>query len=106
MDDDFNVVPADLDTFAGSLRDLSDQATAAKNYATKWFDVSAGEARIYVFVKSMVEQIRQNLEGNYDKLSKISDGSATALTTAAQSYRSTDGASAARLDKMIAEVPK
>lgn len=103
MTDDFSVNPDDLDKFGHSLRDLADQADAAKKYASKWFELSAGEARIYVFAKGMVDQIRENLDGNYDHLAKISGDSADSLTSAARSYRATDGASAARLDGASSE---
>ncbi|MBF6333883.1 type VII secretion target [Nocardia transvalensis] len=98
MAEEFRVEPDDLDKLAGAFRDLAGQAAAASGHATKWFDVSAAETGIYVEVKRIVDQMRQNLEDNYNHLRTLAESSATELGKAAQMYRTTDRASAARLD--------
>ncbi len=96
---EFQVVPDDVDKFGGVLRDLAGQAGAAVSHTTKWLDLQDGETGIYVQVKGIVDQIKQNLEANYQHLQTLSDGSATELGKAAQLYRTTDHESAQRLDE-------
>lgn len=98
MGEKLEVRPDDVDKFAGSMRDLSRQAESAKKYVGEWIDISAGEARIYAHVKGMADQVRENLQANYSQLQTLMDSAANELSASAQVYRTTDEATAQRLD--------
>lgn len=51
----------------------------------------------------IAEQVRQNLEANYDKLRQLAEASANELTKSAEMYRTTDLATAKRLDSTYGE---
>ncbi|MFE7800372.1 hypothetical protein [Nocardia sp. NPDC057440] len=98
MTDDFKVTPDDLDKFASAMRDLSGQSDAAKKYVTSYFDIDGEQSRLFGYVKGMVDQIRQNLEANYEKLTRLSDESSTELTKSGQMYRTTEFERAKQMD--------
>ncbi len=98
MGEKLEVRPDDLDKFAASMRELSRQAESAKKYVGEWIDISAGDARIYAHVKGIADQVRENLEANYAQLHTLAASSANELSASAQVYRTTDEATAQRLD--------
>ena len=98
MSDEFAVVPDDLDKFAVAMKDLSAQSENAKKYAAGYFDIDGEQSRLFAYVQSRAAEIRTDLEANYDKLSRLSDTSATELTKSAQMYRTTDTARAKQMD--------
>ncbi|NEW25390.1 type VII secretion target [Nocardia cyriacigeorgica] len=103
MAEDLQVKPGDLDRFATVMRDLASDSDSAKQYVTKWFNISGDDARIFAHVAGIAEQVRQNLEANYDKLRQLAEASATELTKSAEMYRTSDLATAKRLDSTYGE---
>lgn len=98
MSDEFAVVPDDLDKLATAMKSLSGQSENAKKYVTGYFDIDGEQSRLFGYVKSRVGEVRADLEGNYEKLSRLSDSSATELTKSAQMYRTTDTDRAKQMD--------
>ncbi|CCF66141.1 type VII secretion target [Nocardia cyriacigeorgica] len=106
MTDELKVEPDDLDSYATILRDLSGQAGTAKKYVSSYFDIDGEQSRLFFFVKGMVDQIRQDLEANYDKLARLADASSIELVNSSQMYRTTDHNHAKQLDAQYVEVPR
>lgn len=98
MTEELEVRPDDIDRFANSMADLSTQCDTAKKYASNHFSVDAEQARIYAYVKGVIDAMRESLASNYDHLLKLSDGSAMEMTRTAQMYRTTDFEIARQLD--------
>ncbi|MFJ1457089.1 hypothetical protein [Nocardia sp. N2S4-5] len=98
MTEELEVRPDDIDRFANSMVDLTTQCDTAKKYASNYFSVNAEQARIYAYVKGVVDTMRENLISNYDHLLRLSDGSAMEMTRTAQMYRTTEFEIAKRLD--------
>ncbi|MBF6100631.1 hypothetical protein IU510_21480 [Nocardia cyriacigeorgica] len=103
MTEDLQVQPEDLDRFATAMSNLAADSDSAKQYVAKWFDISGDDARIFAHVAGIAEQVRQNLEANYDKLRQLAEASATEITKSAEMYRTTDLATAKRLDSTYGE---
>ncbi|WP_280328897.1 type VII secretion target [Nocardia wallacei] len=98
MTEELQVQPDDIDRFANSMVDLATQCDTAKKYVSNYFTINAEQARIYAYVKGVVDAMRENLTSNYEHLLKLSDGSALEMTRTAQMYRTTDIEIAKQLD--------
>ncbi len=103
MAEELQVRPDDIDRFANCMIDLSAQCDTAKKYVSGYFSIDGEQARIYAYVKGVIDQMRDNLQANYDHLLKLSDGSATEMNRTAQMYRTTDFETAKRLDATYPE---
>jgi hypothetical protein len=92
--EDLQVQPEDLDRFATAMSNLAADSDSAKQYVAKWFDISGDDARIFAHVAGIAEQVRQR---------QLAEASATELTKSAEMYRTTDLATAKRLDSTYGE---
>ncbi|MEU0876290.1 type VII secretion target [Nocardia brasiliensis] len=106
MAEELRVRPDQLDEFAAALADLAGQAGSAKDYAATWFAFGDHDGRIYAQVKGMLDEVRRNLESNYTHLRVLSETASTELAESAEMYRTTDLATAIRLDRTYVGVPK
>ncbi|MET8776015.1 type VII secretion target [Nocardia sp. NPDC050713] len=100
MSEEFKVTPDDLDNFAGTMKDLSAQASRARSYASSYLNIDAEQGRIYLSTNELVDEIQANLTANYEKLATLCDSAALELTKSAQMYRTTDLDAAKRQDAL------
>mgnify|MGYP002652338005 CR=1 FL=1 len=98
MTENFAVKPDDLEAFAKAQGVHAAEATEAKKYVDDWFQVSAGQARIYLAVSGGVGRIREELDSYFTKLNQVFSESEAELQKAVAMYRQTDAGTAARLD--------
>lgn len=78
--------------------DLTDDADRAVGYAREHLSISYNEGRMFFTVVQKSNEVREALVANYQHLAKLADGSSQEVTKAANYYRDTDQAAAARMD--------
>ncbi|MBM4555121.1 hypothetical protein GS466_08960 [Rhodococcus hoagii] len=96
------VEPAELEVFARALRDLADQTSNAQSYLGRWLGLSPTSGGVFVEVVRAVEQTRERLTENYAHLGRLADGSAEALASAAEMYRTRE---ASTTDSLASTMP-
>ena len=84
--------------FGGSLADLTDDADRAVSYSRDGLDIGYGEGRMFFTVVETATSVREALMDNYRLLARFVDHSAAEVGRAADHYRDTDQAAAARVD--------
>jgi hypothetical protein len=95
----FRVDVPSVRLLAAHVAGLTDDADAATGYAQENLDVSGAEDGILLdHVSRSVTEVRETLERRYQHLARLVDVSGTELHAAADFYRDTDTATAARLD--------
>jgi uncharacterized protein YukE len=94
----FAVDPNAVRAFAGTIRGLSDDADAATTYTNEHLDIGYDKGRMFFTVVETATSVREALLENYRALAKLVDQSEQELTKAANQYRDTDHAAAARVD--------
>jgi hypothetical protein len=100
----FHVEPPKLDAYAQQLApDLSGQAGTAKEYLGKHLNLSLWDKGlvgqgIWATAISRMEEARDAVNTNLDKLATLCTGSGAELAKSAEMYRKTDTANAERLD--------
>ncbi|WP_063038437.1 type VII secretion target [Nocardia grenadensis] len=100
MAEDLSVRPEDLDGLATTLNQLAAENTRAESYIRDHIDLSSDQAGLmYGRVAETIQQVRESLETNYSTLGNLTSTSSDELTRTAQMYRTTDGSTAAALDK-------
>jgi hypothetical protein len=85
-------------TFAGTVGGLTDDADQAVGYTREWLGIGYSEGRMFATVVETATSVREALVANYSALAKLVDASEQQLTAAANQYRDTDQAAAARVD--------
>ncbi|MGW5386120.1 type VII secretion target [Nocardia sp. NPDC003963] len=100
MPEDLSVRPEDLDGLATTLKQLADENIRAESYIRDHIDLSSEQAGLmYGRVAETIQQVRDLLEKNYSGLGNLTSVSSGELSRTAQMYRTTDGSTAAALDK-------
>lgn len=94
----FRADPESIDRFGRSLADLSDDPLRAVDYVNTWVPVTSEVARMFGQVTATAEQVRLALVVRYSQLHRVVADSSAEVHRAAESYRATDAAEAARLD--------
>lgn len=84
--------------FGQLIGDLTDDADRAAGYARDHLSIGYREGRMFFTVVQKANEVRDALTSNYQHLARLADGSAQELTKAANYYRDTDHAAAARMD--------
>jgi hypothetical protein len=85
-------------TFAGAVGDLTDDADQAVGYTREWLGIGYSEGRMFATVVETASSVRERLVDNYTALTRLIDASEQEITKAANDYRDTDQATAARID--------
>jgi hypothetical protein len=78
--------------------DLTDDADRAVGYSREHLSISYNEGRMFFTVVQKANEVREALVANYQHLARLADGSSQEVTKAANYYRDTDQATAARMD--------
>lgn len=84
--------------FAGTIGGLTDDAGKAVNYTREALGIGYSEGRMFATVVETATSVREALVDNYTALAKLVDAAEQELTKAANDYRDTDQAAAARVD--------
>lgn len=84
--------------FAQTVGDLTDDADLAVGYAREHLSIGYREGRMFFTVVQKADEVREALTANYRHLAKLADGSSQEVDKAANYYRDTDQAAAARMD--------
>lgn len=87
-----------IKAFSTHVSGLSDDADEAFNYVNKHLGIGYDKGRMFFTVVETAETVRNALKENYKHLSEVAQKSGTELGKAADFYRTTDEASAERLD--------
>jgi hypothetical protein len=87
-----------IKSFATHVNGLSDDADEAVRYVEKHLGIGYDKGRMFFTVVETAETVRNTLKENYKHLSEVAQKSGTELSKAAAFYRTTDTASAERLD--------
>lgn len=88
----------EIRTFAGVIGGLTDDADQAVGYTREWLGIGYAEGRMFATVVETATDVREALVANYTALAKLVDAAEQELTKAANQYRDTDQAAAARVD--------
>jgi hypothetical protein len=80
------------------IGDLTDDADRAVGYARDHLSIGYNEGRMFFTVVQKANEVRDALTANYQHLARLADGSSQEVTKAANYYRDTDQAAAARMD--------
>ncbi len=94
----FEAEHARIKAFATHTSGLSDDADEAVRYVEKHLGIGYDKGRMFFTVVETAETVRNALKSNYMHLSEVAQKSGTELGKAAEFYRTTDEASAERLD--------
>lgn len=94
----FTVEPHAVSAFATTVGGLTDDADAATGYVRDHLGIGYDAGRMFVTVVETATTVREALVANYQALAKLAGESEQELTRAAQQYRDTDQAAAARVD--------
>jgi hypothetical protein len=84
--------------FGGAVGGLTDDADQAVGYTREHLGISYAEGRMFATVVETATSVREALVTNYTALAKLVDACEQELTKAANQYRDTDQAAAARVD--------
>ena len=84
--------------FAGRIGGLTDDARNAVNYTRDALGIGYSNGRMFATVVETATSVRETLVDNYNALAKLVDAAEQELTKAANDYRDTDQAAAARAD--------
>jgi len=84
--------------FGQAVEGLSGDADVAVGYVRDHLSIGYSEGRMFFTVVEKANEVRDALTANYQHLARLADGSAQELTRAANYYRDTDQAAAARVD--------
>jgi hypothetical protein len=84
--------------FAQTIGGLTDDADQAVGYTRDALGIGYAEGRMFATVVETATSVREALVDNYTALAKLVDASEQELTRAANQYRDTDQAAAARVD--------
>ena len=100
MSNPLGVIPDDLDKFAATLRDRAGDATQAAQYCRQWLSPGgSAPGGIYTETVALINDAREVLVHNYERLAAIADGSGSEVVATAQHYRLLDGDLAARVEQ-------
>ncbi|WP_328392145.1 type VII secretion target [Nocardia sp. NBC_00416] len=100
MTEPLAVDPNALDTLATTLQQLAaDNDAKVGPYLKEWLDVPDDVGGIVPTVAQAAHDVRDALTPNYATLGRITAAAAAELTKTATMYRTTDGATAAALDR-------
>jgi hypothetical protein len=83
---------------ASTIGDLGDDADAAAGYSRNYLGIGYDKGRMFAIVVETATTVREALIANYRALGTLVDRSDQELTKAANMYRDTDQAAAARVD--------
>ncbi|WP_430331833.1 type VII secretion target [Rhodococcus sp. ACT016] len=95
------VEPAELESFARTLRSLAEQTSTAGTYVDHWLGLSATTGGVFAEVVRAVVETRDRLAANYVHLGRLAEGSARELASAAEMYRATDRSTATSLERTV-----
>jgi len=84
--------------FGRTVADLTDDADTAVSYVRDHLGIGYDKGRMFFTVVEKATEVRDALMDNYRLLAKFADQSAAELVKAANHYRDTDQAAAARAD--------
>ncbi|WP_162907811.1 type VII secretion target [Allorhizocola rhizosphaerae] len=87
-----------IKNFGSHVKGLSDDADEAVRYVDKHLGIGYNEGRMFFTIVEQAENVRNALKENYTHLSEVAMKSGIELGKAADFYRTTDQASAERLD--------
>ncbi|MFZ2173814.1 MAG: type VII secretion target [Rhodococcus sp. (in: high G+C Gram-positive bacteria)] len=102
MSEALQVDPANLESLANHLRELSVQTGSAREYLDRWLGLSTASGRAFFEITRTIAEVRDRLDANCAVLGRLTEGSATELEKTAHMYRTTDHASAVELDRTYA----
>lgn len=99
----FEIHPEKIDDYHKLLTDISGQTAQAKTYLGQAVDLSMWEKGlvgqgIWAQAISRMGEAKDAINANLDRLSQLTNGSATELARSATMYRHTDRRNAERLD--------
>ncbi|OZM70047.1 hypothetical protein CFN78_27335 [Amycolatopsis antarctica] len=84
--------------FGEKLDGLGSDAKEAKTYAEDYLQASRGESGIFQTIVGVLDDARETLGNNYERLRKLQEAAATEVDRAAMMYDDTDKAAAERID--------
>jgi hypothetical protein len=84
--------------FAAAIGGLTDDADRAVGYTREHLGIGYADGRMFATVVETATNVREALVANYTALARLADASEQELTRAANQYRDTDEAAAARVD--------
>ncbi|WP_167478513.1 type VII secretion target [Nocardia arthritidis] len=100
MAEDLTVDPAALDDLSTKLKQLGTDNAQAETYLKKHVELSRGQTGlIFGRVAETIQQLREQLESNYETLGRVTTQSGDEVAKAAQMYRTTDHNTAVALDR-------
>lgn len=85
-------------SFGGQIDGLTDDADTAVSYVRNYLGIGYDKGRMFFTVVETATTVRDALMENYKQLSKLATESAQEVTKAANFYRDTDAAAAAKID--------
>lgn len=94
----FTVKHDEVRKFGHNVGNLSADADKATGYTQDHLSIDYGDGRMFFTVAQTANEVRAALEANYKQLSRLVDGCEIEVTKAANLYRDTDDAAAARAD--------
>lgn len=89
--------------FGEDLNELVTDASKAKSYAEDHLQVSRGESGIFQTIVGVLDDARETLGNNYERLRELQESAATEVDKAAVMYGETDQNEAERLDRTYSE---
>lgn len=84
--------------FGNQVNDLADDADTAVSYVRNYLGIGYDKGRMFFTVVETATTVRDALMANYKTLSTLATSSAAEVVKAANYYRDTDAAAAARVD--------